>query len=64
MGFSRQEYWNGLPFLPPEDLPVLGIQPPSLALADGFFATEPSGLRKLVISAWAQCYELYTVAKL
>ena len=27
MGFSRQEYWNGLPFLPPGDLPDPGIQP-------------------------------------
>ena len=30
MGFSRQEYWNGLPFLPPGDLPNLGIKPTSL----------------------------------
>ena len=27
MGFSRQEYWSGLPFRPPEDLPNLGIEP-------------------------------------
>ena len=26
MGFSRQEYWSGLPFPPPEDLPDPGIQ--------------------------------------
>ena len=30
MEFSRQEYWSGLPFLTPEDLPNLGIKPPSL----------------------------------
>ena len=31
MGFSRQEYWSGLPFiLPPGDLPDLGIEPESL----------------------------------
>ena len=30
MGFSRQDYWNGLPFLPPGDLPDPGIQPESL----------------------------------
>jgi len=26
MGFSRQEYWDGLPFLPPGDLPDPGIK--------------------------------------
>ena len=30
MGFSRQEYWNGLPSPPPGDLPNLGIKPTSL----------------------------------
>ena len=40
MGFSRQEYWSGLPCLPPGDLPDPGIEPESLrspALAGGFF---------------------------
>ena len=40
MGFRRQEYWRGLPFLPPEDIPNPGIEPTSLmspALASGFF---------------------------
>ena len=32
MEFSRQEYWSGLPFLPPGDLPDPGIEPKSLAL--------------------------------
>ena len=31
-GFSRQEYWNGLPFPSPGDLPDLGTEPRSLAL--------------------------------
>ena len=31
MGFSRQEYWSGLPFLPPGDLPDPGIEPLSPA---------------------------------
>ena len=42
MGFSRQEYWSGLPSPPPGDLPDLGIKPASLmspALADGFITT-------------------------
>ena len=32
MGFSRQEYWRGLPFPSPEDLSNPGIEPGSLAL--------------------------------
>ena len=32
MGFSRQEYWNGLPFPSPGDLPNPGIEPGSPAL--------------------------------
>ena len=42
MGFSRQEYWNGLPGPPPGDLPDSGIEPVCLtspALAAGFFTT-------------------------
>ena len=36
MGFSRQEYWGGLPCPPPGDLPDPGIQPITPALAGGF----------------------------
>ena len=37
MGFSRQEYWSGLPFPSPEDLPNSGIEPRSPALqADSY----------------------------
>ena len=43
MGFSRQEYWSGLPFPPPEDHPNPEIKPTSPALAGGFFTTEPLG---------------------
>ena len=42
MGFSRQEYWSGLPCLPPGDLPNPGNKPASLTsptLAGGFFTT-------------------------
>ena len=42
MGFSRQEYWGGLPFPSPGDLPNPGIEPGSPALqADALFS-EPS----------------------
>ena len=44
MEFSRQEYWSGLPFPSPGDLPDLGIEPVFLALAGGFLTVEP--LRK------------------
>ena len=42
MGFSRQEYWSGLPYPPPGDLPDPGIEPASLkspTLASKFFTT-------------------------
>ena len=42
IGFSRQEYWSGLPYPPPGDLPDPGVEPTSLmssALAGGFFTT-------------------------
>jgi len=41
MGFPRQEYWSGLTFPPPGNLPDPGIEPTSAALADGFFIAEP-----------------------
>ena len=48
MGFPRQEYWSGLPFPSPGDLPNPGIEPRSPALAGGFFTTEPPGKPPLV----------------
>ena len=42
MGFSRQEYWSGLPFSAPGDLLIPGIESGSLrspALVSGFFTT-------------------------
>jgi len=41
MGFSRQEYWRGLPFPPPGDLPDPGIETACPESAGRFFATEP-----------------------
>ena len=43
MGFPRQEYWSGLPFSPPEDLPDPGLEPTSPALQADSLPTEPSG---------------------
>ena len=45
VGFSRQEYWSGLPLPSPGDLPNPGTEPASPvspALADEFFITVPS----------------------
>ena len=39
LGFTRQEYWSGLLFPPPGDLPNPGIGPVSPALAGRFFTT-------------------------
>ena len=41
MGLSQQEYWSGLPFPPPGDLPNPGIEPAFPALAEGFLTTAP-----------------------
>ena len=55
MGFSRQEYWSGLPFPTPGDLPDPGIEPKSLmslALAGSFFTTSTTW------EVWASLYFL------
>ena len=54
MGFSRQQYWSGLSFLPPEDFPIPGIEPESLSsptLAGGFFTT---------CDTWEEPKKMYT----
>ena len=43
MGFSRQEYWSGLPFPSPGDLPDPGIEPRSPALRADALTSEPPG---------------------
>ena len=48
MGFSRQEYWSGQPFLSPGDLPNPETEPRSPALQADSLPTEPPG--KLLIS--------------
>ena len=50
MGFSRQEYWSGLPFPSPRDLLNPGIELASLtspALAGGFFTTRATWKAKM-----------------
>ena len=52
MEFSRQGYWNGLPFPPPGDLPDPGIKPESPALAAGFLTLEPPGKPTINLQHW------------
>ena len=64
-GFSRQEYWSGLQFSPPGDLPDPGIEPASLVspvLAEGFFATVPPGKPTIQLHSLI-CYCLSTFKK-
>ena len=49
MGFPSQEYWSGLPFPTPGDLPDSGIESVSPALAFRFFTAESS--RKPTVSS-------------
>ena len=62
MGFSRQEYWSGLPFPSPEDLPHPGIEPRSPSLQTDALPSEPPGkpIRSVQFSSVAQsCPTLY-----
>ena len=43
MGFARQEYWIGLPFPSPGDLPDPGIEPGSPTLQADTLPSEPPG---------------------
>ena len=49
MEFSKQEYWNGLPFPPPGDLPDLWIKPASPAVAGGFLPLNHLGSPRLLL---------------
>ena len=47
VGFPRQEYWSGLPFPSPGELPGSGIEPISPVLTRRFFTAEPPGKSEL-----------------
>ena len=55
MGFSRQEYWSGLPFPSPGDLPHPGIEPGSPALEADTLTSEPPGKLWLMGNLSHQC---------
>ena len=70
MGFFRQEYWNGLPFLSTGNLPDPGIKTTSPALADRFFTAKPLGKSKenhnycfvqLLMCMWIQMCVTYVL---
>ena len=57
--FSRQEYWNGLPFPSQGDLPDPGMEPTSLAspaLAGGFITTGPIWVQ-IFVTAWTAAHQ-------
>ena len=49
MELSRQEYWSGLAFPSPGDLPDPGVESASPALAGEFFTTEPPAKPRVLI---------------
>ena len=70
MGFFGQEYWNGVPFPSPGDLPDPGIEPGSPALQADALTSEPPGTililwtllfcgtRRLRSLLWIACLEI------
>ena len=65
MGFPKQEYWSGLPFPPPGDLPDPGIKPQSPALQVDSLSSEPPGKPIYTIYThthkcwWLSCIQLF-----
>ena len=57
MGFSRQEYWSGLPFPSPEGLPYPGIEPRSSALQADSLPSETPGKPRILLYHQALIYE-------
>ena len=64
MEFPRQEYWNGLPFPTPGDLPDPGIETASLvspALVGRFFTTVPPGKAVVEMITSHQFFSLFPI---
>ena len=67
VGFPSQEYWSGLPLLPPGALPLSGIKPISPAaptLAGRFFTNEPAGKPSVNFCMWTNTSKLTLVVPL
>ena len=68
MGFSRQEYWSGLPFLTPGDLPYPGMEPCLLCLQhwqSGSLPLAPSGkpMASMMQWIWTWCKLLQEIVR-
>ena len=61
MGFSRQEYWSGVPFSSPGDLPNPGIEPRSPALQADALLSEPPGKPFICSMGLDKCIMTYTL---
>ena len=61
MGFPRQEYWSGLPFPSPGDLPDPGMEAVSPASAGVFFTTEPLGKPYFKLKSFAKLNEIVRI---
>ena len=59
MGFSRQEYWSGLPCLPPEDLPNTGIEHRSPILQTDSLPSEPPSRKARLQLCPMQAFGIY-----
>ena len=61
MGFSRQEYWNGLPFPSPGDLSDPGIEPRSPALQADALTSEPQGSHTYIYTRTHMYFSIYFI---
>ena len=59
MGFSKQEYWSGLPFPSPGDLPDQGMERGSPALQADSLLSEPPGKSVYMVYLWDQSTDEY-----
>ena len=62
-GFSRQEYWSGLSFPSPGDLPDPGIDPRCSALQADALTSEPPGKLVRTNTVWLHLYEVHRRVK-
>ena len=61
MGFARQEYWSGLPFTSPGDLPDPGLEPGSPTLQAVFSLGLVKFSKNLSVSSWMSILLAYTL---
>ena len=57
MGFSRQEYWSGLPFPSLGDLPNPGLEPGSPTLQADALPSEPPHACMYYMKMWNKCFK-------